>query len=308
MKLFKWRKPDIPPGVPGMVKANDDRQRELKRREREYQKLQRIVDLGNKPPLSIAEKVYFGKMIDPDYPDYYLAPRPASLDFKGMSMHPKVKGEAPPAPGPSPAVQLPPEVRAKAAKVSKKDILAPIVELPPDDEPGEIRPAPGRAGAARGPYKVTPAGVKLRPSQVEALLAATKKQRDRMVIMLMSDLGLGMADIVRIGPSTVNLEKEVFHSGEGDIPIRKVSPRAWHVLKGFVQYGESLNLNYVTFYRIVKKNAEAAGLNITAAQLIRYGKEYRKGRLAPYRRRRPRSPQGTYEETPPGPGGPEAAE
>jgi len=308
MKLLKWFKTDNPRGVPGMVNTNDDRQRELKRREREYQKLQRIVDLGNKPPLSIAEKVYFGKMIDPAYPDYYLAPRPASLDFKGMSMHPKVKGEAPPAPGPSPAVQLPPEVRANAARISKKEILAPPEDMSgPDDLEDLPAGAPVGAGV-RGPYKVTPAGVKLKPSQVEALLSATKKQRDRMVIMLMSDLGLGMADIVRIGPSTVNLEKEVFHSGQGDIPIRKVSPRAWHVLKGFVQYGESLNLNNVTFYRIVKKNAEAAGLNITAAQLIRYGKEYRKGRLAPYRRRRPRSPQDTYEESPPGPGGPEAAE
>lgn len=264
-----------------------NRDKELARREREYQKLKRIVDLGNKPPLSRAELIYFGKLPDPQYTDYLTAPRPASLDYTGMSMHPKtdkppeVKAELPPAvPKDGPPLtkgELQEVFEATKAQALDLEKTAPAAEAHqvPEDET-EISP-----GDRIGPFTWAKGG-KISRGRVEKVITAadtygtkTTQARNKLIVLLMADIGLGMDELRRIGPDTVNLDKGVFFSLAGDIPIRRVSRRTWRLLEGMVKLGQGVALDNATYYRLVRAITEAAGEKITAAQLIRSGKAHR---------------------------------
>lgn len=264
--------------------SSTDRDRIVKLREREYEKLKRLVDLGNKPPLSRSELIYFGKLLDPEYPDYIKAPRPASLDFTGMSMHPK---SSPPSKAPAAPVEPaapkagPPLTKDELKQVFQATKEKAIQAAPPQVEAGAGAPPEETGGERIGPYTWAEGG-KLTKYQVEKIVKAagehgtrTTQARNKLIILLMADLGLGMEELRRVGPETVNLEKAVYYSLVGDIPVKKVSRRAWDLLEGTVKLGQNIALDNTVYYRLVRSITEAAGEKVTAAQLIKYGKAHR---------------------------------
>ena len=225
--------------------AEIERQRALKERAAEYVRKKHEIDMGGRRPFTIPELMYFG--VYPRSADY-VDTRPDSLDSES--------GVVPYTPRPPAADTITPSPSPAVAEV-------------PDDLPDDDGPMPG-------PYTRTSPG-ELNAATVERIIAAvpSNRPRHRMAVLLMADVGLGMADIARVGPSTVDVKRGVLHVSEGDVPVKKISPRTWTALCGYVQSGGDLAMGNVTYYRIVRAAAELAGVNATAAQLIRYGKKYR---------------------------------
>lgn len=131
----------------------------------------------------------------------------------------------------------------------------------------------------RPPFSATPL-VSLETATVELLIAAATDSRDRLLILLMADVGLTMNDIAMIGPDTVDVELGKFTSSSGEIPVRMISPRAWALLEPYIRFGGTLDVHRATIYRIVQAVSTKAGLNVTASQLGKYGRAYRLKQLA----------------------------
>ena len=103
--------------------------------------------------------------------------------------------------------------------------------------------------------------------------------RERLILLLLAELGLSQDDICRVGPATVGLRAGVFHSLDGDIPVRDISPAAWAELEPFIAAHRSLTMCRSTIYNTVRRVAERANVRATAADLARYGRENRVNKL-----------------------------
>lgn len=119
---------------------------------------------------------------------------------------------------------------------------------------------------------------------VERLISAATDSRDRLLILLMADVGLTMSDIATVGPDTVDVDSGTFASSNGEIPVKMISPRTWSLLEPYVRFGGRLDLHRASIYRIVQAVSAEAGLNITASQLGKYGRAYRIKQLAARKR------------------------
>lgn len=131
----------------------------------------------------------------------------------------------------------------------------------------------------RPPFSATPL-VSLDAATVERLISSVTDSRDRLLILLMADVGLTMNDISKIGPDTVDVDLGVFMSSNGEIPVKMISPRTWALLEPYIRFGGTLDVHRATIYRIVQAVSAKAGMNITASQLGKYGRAYRIKQLA----------------------------
>ena len=140
-----------------------------------------------------------------------------------------------------------------------------------------------RPDGNRPPFSATPL-VSLDAATVERLIAAATDSRDRLLVLLMADVGLTMNDIATVGPDTVDIDSGTFTSSNGEIPVKMISPRTWSLLEPYVRFGGRLDVHRATIYRMVQAVSAEAGLNITASQLGKYGRSYRIKRLAERKR------------------------
>lgn len=129
------------------------------------------------------------------------------------------------------------------------------------------------------PFSATPL-VNLDAATVERLISSATDSRDRLLILLIADVGLTLSEIATVGPDTVDVDSGTFTSISGEIPVKMISLRTWSLLEPYVRFGGTLDLHRASIYRIVQATGARAGLNITASQLGKYGRAYRIKQLA----------------------------